>query len=184
MAEQQDPGKASASGIDGLLLLQRTRRLTVLTVVLLSVQLAGNLYEEVVTNVLALTRPLHYIWPDEFEPGSPVYFYIPWAAVGIVLAVVLAARLQRLAPARIARHAWVAIGLLGVNLAAKAFLIANVNPHFRDPNALPDEIRRFAVIWGVGNGIAILTVAAAIVLLTYWRPRTVDRYVASLNEQV
>ena len=103
-------------------------------------------------------------------PGSPVYYHLPWAPLGVVLVVVLAVRLRRLAaPGWVVRRVNGALAALAVAVAAKVVLITTVNPRFRDPDAAVELVRRSAVVWAVGNGVAVLAVAAALVLLLSWR---------------
>ena len=161
-----------------LTLLRSTRRLTVVVVVLLAVQLSGNLYEQVVTNVEMLAAPAVQGLVGELDAGSPLFFYLPWVPIGLVLSVVLVARLRAQAPADVARRAQAALVALGAAVAAKAALISQVNPQFRDPTNDPGTLRDAAVIWAIGNAIAIIAVATAIVLLVSWRARLVDAAVS------
>lgn len=154
-------------------LLRSTRALTVAVVVLLSVQLSGNLYEELVTNVGAYANPRPGS-VGELEAGSPLFFYLPWVPTGLVLSVALVVRLHRIAPAHVARRGRWSLGALAVAVAAKVFLISQVNPEFRRTDITSDEIRSLAVTWGVVNGVAILAVGLAMVLLVSWRPRLLD----------
>lgn len=154
-------------------LLRRTRRLTVAVVVLLSIQLFGNLYEQLVTNVQSYADPRPGS-VGELDPGSPLFFYLPWVPIGLVLAVVLVVQLHRRAPAHVARRGRWALGALAVAVAAKAALISQVNPEFRREDIAAEEIQSLAVIWGVGNGIAVIAVAVALVLLTSWRAGLLD----------
>lgn len=98
---------------DAAALLRRTRRLTVVVVLLLSVQLFGNLYEQLVTNVQTYTDP-HPGSIGEVEPGSPLFFYLPWVPIGLVTSVVLVIHLHRLAPRPVARRGRWALASLGV----------------------------------------------------------------------
>jgi hypothetical protein len=100
---------------------------------------------------------------DELAPGSPLFFYLPWAPLGVVLAASLTVRLPRLgAPSWVVRRVWWACGAVGVAVAVKVLLITRVNPHFRDPHADVGELREWAVRWAIGNGAAILAVGAAL----------------------
>lgn len=154
-------------------LLRRTRRLTVAVVVLLSIQLFGNLYEQLVTNVQTYADPRPGS-VGELDPGSPLFFYLPWVPLGLVLAVVLVAQLHRAAPAHVARRGRWALAALVVAVLAKAALISRVNPEFRREDIAVEEIQSLAVMWGVGNGIAVIAVAVALVLLTSWRAGLLD----------
>lgn len=153
---------------DVVTLLHRSRRLTVMVVLLLSVQLFGNLYEQLVTNVQTYVDPRPGS-VGELDPGSPLFFYLPWVPLGLVLAVVLVIQLHRLAPLHIARRGRWALSFLGVAILAKAALITQVNPQFRRDDISLEHIQSLALVWGVGNGVAVLAVAVAIVLLTSWR---------------
>lgn len=158
-----------------LTLLRRTRPLTAAATVFLSVQLFGNLYEELVTNVATIAAPRPGGLVGELEPGSPVYYYLPWAPLGVVLVAVLAVRLRRLgAPGWVVRRVRGAVGALAVAVAAKVVLITQVNPRFRDPVGDPGALHDWAVVWAVGNGVAILAVATALALLLTWRARLLD----------
>ena len=156
-------------------LLRSTRRLTTAATVLLGFQLYGNLYEEVVTNVRSIADPVPGDLVGELAPGSPLFFYLPWAPVGVVLVGILAVRLRRTAPAWIARRAALACVALLVAVGAKAYLIARLNPTARDASASPATIRDTAVQWAFVNGIAILAVATALALILTWRTTALDR---------
>jgi F0F1-type ATP synthase membrane subunit c/vacuolar-type H+-ATPase subunit K len=165
---------ASPSG-DAAALLRATRTLSTGAAVCLAVQLFGNLYEEVVGNVATLADPRVGALVGPLAPGSPVYYYLPWAPLGVVLAAVLAVRLRRLgAPAWVVRRMRVAVGALAVAVAAKVVLVTTINPRFRDPGVTVEFLRRSAVTWAVGNGIAIVAVAVALVLLLSWRAVVLD----------
>lgn len=155
---------------DALRLLSRTRRLTIAVVVLLSIQLFGNLYEQVVTNVQTYASP-EVAAVGELEAGSPLFFYLPWVPLGLAAAVLLAVRLHRLAPADVARRARWSLGWLAVAVVSKAFLISQVNPQLRRDDLALGTVRDLAVVWGIANGIAVVAVALALVGLTAWRPR-------------
>ncbi len=154
-------------------LLRRTRRLTIAVVVLLSMQLFGNLYEELVTNVHTYADPQ----PGSvgaLEPGSPLFFYLPWVPIGLVLAVVLVVQLHRQPLRYAARRGRWALASLAAAFAAKQYLIIEVNPQFRRDDVTTDHIRSLAIQWGIINGVAVITVALALVLLTSWRARLLD----------
>lgn len=59
-------------------------------------------------------------------------------------------------------------------MLAKVALISQVNPEFRREDIAVEEIQSLAVVWGVGNGIAVIAVAVALVLLTSWRAGLLD----------
>jgi hypothetical protein len=156
-------------------LLRRTRALTATTAALLAVQLYGNLYEQLVGNVATLAAPRPGALVGALAPGSPVYYYLPWVPLGVVLVVVLARRLPRLgAPPWVVRRLRRAVVAVGVAVAVKAALITRVNPLFRDPTVDAASLRGWAVTWAIGNGVAILAVATALVLLLSWRARLLD----------
>ena len=159
-------------------LLHSTRRLTVGVVLLLSLQLFGNLYEQVVTNVQTIADPASHVGVGELAPGSPLFFYLPWVPAGLVLAVVLAVRLHRVATSAIARSARWALAWLIVAVIAKAILIIQVNPDLRRSDLLPHQIRDLGIAWALGNGLAIVAVTSALVLLLTWRPRLLDEAAA------
>lgn len=159
----------------GVTLLRSTRRLTLAAALCLAVQLFGNLYEELVSNVAVLARPRPGEAVGALEAGSPVYYYLPWAPLGVILVAVLAQRLStRGAPGWVVRRLRLALAALAVAVAAKAVLIASVNPRFRDPAEDAGTLRDLATLWAGINGVAILGVAAALTLLLTWRARVVD----------
>ena len=63
---------------------------------------------------------------------------------------------------------------LAVAVIAKAGLISQVNPQLLRTDLPADELRELAVVWAFGNGLAIVAVATALVLLVAWRPRLLD----------
>lgn len=132
---------------------------------LLCMSLFGNLYEQIVTNPQLLADPRPGTVVGVFAAGSPVYYYLPWVPLGLVLAVVVRVRMPDTTPQR-AKRAWnAALGCLAVGVAVKILLITLVNPVFRDPAATRDHVHDTAVLWAFGNGIAVLTFAAAILLI-------------------
>jgi hypothetical protein len=160
--------------------LHRTRRLTAVAASCLALQLFGNLYEQLVGSVgtLADPRPGELVGP--LDPGSPVFYYLPWAPLGVLLTVVLAARLPRLgAPAPAVRQVRLAVGAVLVAVAVKAVLIGAVNPRFRDPGVDAGTLHDWALTWAVGNGVAIVAVAAALALVLTWRAALVDEALAA-----
>src|SRR3954454_7484309 len=102
--------------------LARTRPLSVAATVLLGLQVAGNLYEEVVSNAHAIADPRPGALPGELEAGSPLFFYMPWVAVGAGCAAALRVRHGAAAPRRVRRSWDGALGCLAV-VAVKAALI-------------------------------------------------------------
>jgi hypothetical protein len=156
-------------------LLRATRPLSTTAAVFLAVQLFGNLYEEIVTNTANIADPQVGGLTSEIGAGSPLYYYLPWAPLGVILVAVLAVRLGRLAaPTWIVQRVWAALAALLVAVAAKAVLITTINPRFRDPGSTVDAVRESAITWAFGNGIAILAVAAALGLLLSWRARILN----------
>jgi F0F1-type ATP synthase membrane subunit c/vacuolar-type H+-ATPase subunit K len=166
---------AAAAGNDAVALLRATRGLSVTAAVFLALQLFGNLYEQLVSNVAMIARPRVGALVGELVAGSPVYYYLPWAPLGVLLVAVLAVRLPRLgAPGWVVRRVRGALAALGVAVAVKIVLIAAVNPRFRDPGSEVETVRGWAVTWAFGNGAAVLAVATALVLLLSWRARVLD----------
>ena len=156
-------------------LLRDTRLLSTISALFLAVQLFGNLYEEVVTNAANIADPQAGGIGGELSAGSPLYYYLPWAPLGVVLVAILAVRLHRLAaPSWIVRRLRGALGALAVAVAAKVFLITTINPRFRDPSMATESVRESAITWAFVNGVAILAVATALALLLSWRGRVLD----------
>ncbi|SMC58492.1 hypothetical protein [Lentzea albidocapillata] len=135
-------------------------RFSRLVVPLLSMWLFGNLYEQVVWNPQLLADPRPGSLVGVFAAGSPIYYYLPWGPLAVVLAVVTRAPSP-------------ALGCLAVSVAMKVLLITQVNPVFRDPSVSRDVVHDHAVLWAFGNGVVIIAVAAAILLIQ--RARRPDR---------
>lgn len=155
--------------------LRRTRFLSVSLAALLCMWLFGNLYEEVVWIPQLIADPRPGTLVGALAVGSPVFYYLPWVPLSVVLAVVLRVRFGDVAPFRV-RRAWNGvIGLLAVAVIGKVFLIARVNPVFRDPAASGEVVHERAVLWAFGNGAVIVVVAVAVLLLI------VQRRVGSIN---
>lgn len=150
-------------------------------VALLSMWLFGNLYEQIVMNPQLLADPRPGSLVGTFAPGSVVYYYLPWVPLGVVLAIITRVRLHRSSPDRVKRTWNAALGCLAVALVVKVLLITRVNPVFRDPTVTRDVVHDNAVIWAFGNGVAVLTVAAALLLITSHRaqPQRTQRNPAS-----
>lgn len=155
-------------------LLSDTRALSSATGILLGIQLAGNLYEEIVTNPRVIVLPLPGSLVNELAVGSPLYFYLPWVPFGLVAAVVLAVRIQARAPLWVRRRFALALVLLIGAVAAKFYLIRSINPRFRDASLPPDLLRDSAIHWAWVNGAAIALVAGALWLMLAWRGRLLD----------
>lgn len=165
----------TTSGATGVALLRSTRTLTLAAALCLAVQLFGNLYEELVSNVAVLARPQPGEAVGALDAGSPMYYYLPWAPLGVVLVAVLAHRLAtRGAPSWVVRRLRLALAALAVAVAAKAVLISSVNPRFRDPAEDAATLRELATLWAGINGLAIVAVAVALTLLLSWRARVAD----------
>ena len=114
--------------------------------------LFGNLYEQVVWNPQLLADPRPGSLVGVLAAGSAFYYYVPWGPLGVVLAVV-------------SRAPRSALGCLAVSVALKVLLITRVNPVFRDPSVSREVVHDHAVLWAFGNGVVVLAVAAAILLI-------------------
>lgn len=136
-----------------------------LVTALLCMSLFGNLYEQIVWNPQLLADPRPGSLVGMFAVGSPVYYYLPWVPIGLVLAVVARVRMPHTTPRRVLRAWNTALGCLGVGVVVKIGLITVVNPVFRDPAATRDHVHDTAVLWAFGNGIAVLSFAAAVLLI-------------------
>ncbi|RAS70811.1 hypothetical protein C8D87_1011112 [Lentzea atacamensis] len=112
----------------------------------------GNLYEQVVWNPQLLADPRPGSLVGVFAAGSPIYYYLPWGPLGVVLAVVTRAPRP-------------ALGCLAVSVALKVLLITQVNPVFRDPAVSREVVHGHAVLWAFGNGVVVIAVGAAILLV-------------------
>ncbi|WP_112225763.1 hypothetical protein [Lentzea atacamensis] len=123
-----------------------------LVVPLLSMWFFGNLYEQVVWNPQLLADPRPGSLVGVFAAGSPIYYYLPWGPLGVVLAVVTRAPRP-------------ALGCLAVSVALKVLLITQVNPVFRDPAVSREVVHGHAVLWAFGNGVVVIAVGAAILLV-------------------
>lgn len=156
-----------------LLLLRRTRRLTIFATLFLGLQLSGNLYEEIVTNPSQIVSPRPGALVSAIGLGSPLYFYLPWVPMGIVLAVWLAFRLSE-APGWVGLRMRWAMASLAVATIVKAYLISSVNPRFRDPSEAAEVLRSLAIQWEFLNGLAIVAVALALWLMLTWRAKLLD----------
>lgn len=158
-------------------LLRRTRVLSVCLTALLCMWFFGNLYEALVWNPQLIVDPRPGSLVGSFAIGSPVYYYLPWTPVSLILAVALRVRFGAAVSSRV-RRAWsAAIGCLVFAVVTKIVLISQVNPTFRDATVSAEMVRDRAVWWAFGNGLVVVAVAVAIVLLTAWRrpPEGPDR---------
>ena len=167
---------SAAPGLDrAATLLRDTRLLSTAAASFLAVQLFGNLYEEVVTNAANIADPRVAGLGGELSPGSPLYYYLPWAPLGVVLVAILTVRLGRLAaPSWIVRRLAGALAALAVAVVSKVLLITRINPLFRDPTIAVESLREAAITWAFVNGVAILAVTTALALLLSWRGRVLD----------
>lgn len=77
-----------------------------------------------------------------------------------------------------------ALAALLVAVIAKVALITQVKPRFRELSSDVETVRKWAVIWAFGNGVAILAVAAALALLLSWRARLLDISTAARQPRV
>lgn len=152
--------------------LRRTRVLTVVATLFLAQNAFGNLYEQN-TALRSLVDPSPGAFIGALEIGSPMYYYMPWSLIGLIAAVWLVVRMHRMGLTA-ARRGWIALGLLAVAATAKTLLITTVNPVFRDPAETADRVRELTVLWLAGNGLTILTTAAAVILLVSWRAGAAD----------
>jgi hypothetical protein len=165
----------ATSDPSGVTLLRATRPLTLAAALCLAVQLFGNLYEQLVSNVAVIARPRPGEAVGALDPGSPVYYYLPWAPLGVILVAVLAHRLAAAgAPSWVVRRLRLALTALAGAIAAKAVLISSVNPRFRDPAEGIGTLRDLAMLWAGVNGVAILGVSVALTLLLSWRARVTE----------
>ncbi|WP_434445195.1 hypothetical protein [Lentzea sp. E54] len=123
--------------------------------------LFGNLYEQIVWNPQLLADPRPGSLVGTFAAGSPIYYYLPWGPLGVVLAVSTRAPKPALA-------------CLAVSVALKVLLITQVNPVFRDPSVSRDVVHDNAVLWAFGNGTVIIAVAAAILMIQRQRGRLAE----------
>ncbi|GLZ35282.1 hypothetical protein Lesp02_74690 [Lentzea sp. NBRC 105346] len=128
-----------------------------LVVPLLSMWFFGNLYEQIVWNPQLPADPRPGSLVGVFAAGSPIYYYLPWGPLGVVLAVVT-------------RAPWPALGCLAVSVMAKILLITQVNPVFRDAAVTRAVVHDHAVLWAFGNGVVVVSVAVAILLIQRARP--------------
>ncbi|ADD44371.1 hypothetical protein [Stackebrandtia nassauensis] len=149
--------------------LRRSRGLWFAVAVLLSMWLFGNVYEELVTIVAVLAEPRPGAFPDALEPGSPVFYYLPWGPLGVALTVVLRLRFGAAVSAKVRRTWNTALVALAIGVGAKVLLIVTVNPRFRDPSRSEMAVAADAVLWAFGNGLAIVGTATALALFALTR---------------
>lgn len=149
--------------------LDRTRMFSVCLTALLCMWLFGNLYESAVWNLGLIADPRPGTVAGALAPGSPVYYYLPWTPLSVVLAVALRVRFGAIAPAHVRRGWNAAIGLVVCAMLMKVFLITQVNPVFRDPDTPVRAVRDQAVLWGAVNAAVIAALACAVILITAGR---------------
>ncbi|MGH8881224.1 MAG: hypothetical protein ACRD0P_28390 [Stackebrandtia sp.] len=149
--------------------LRRTRRLSVAAVILISMWMFGNLYEAVVTNAALLADPRPGSFPDEFAAGSPFYYYVPWGPLGVAAMLAVRVRFGGEVSVTVRRYWNFSLAALGIALAVKIALIVGVNPALRDPGRSAAAVGDYAVLWALGNGLAVLASAAALALFAVCR---------------
>lgn len=82
----------------------------------------------VVSNTVTTADPKVGALVGELAPRSPLYYYLPWAPLGVVLVTVLAVRLPGLgAPAWATRGVRGALGALVVAVVAKVALVRTLH---------------------------------------------------------
>lgn len=155
---------------DPLRLLESTRRVNLAAAGLLSLQFYGNLYEQnaAIRNVV---DPVPGQSMPALAAGSPLYFYMPWVIVGVVLAVVLLVQMRHHDFPAVRRDIWIALGSLAITVTAKVFLVTQVNDRFRDPTISPEQVVSAGWVWLLGNGVAVLASGASLWFLLRWRSR-------------
>ena len=162
-----------------LRLLDETRTITFAAAFLLSLQFYGNLYEENIA-IKNVTDPVPGELVPALAPGSPLYFYMPWVLVGLVLTIVLLVRLRKHDFPSVRRNVWVTLACLGVVIIAKVFLVTQINDTFRDASISREQFVAAGWIWLAVNGIAVLAGGAALWFLLRWR----SKMPALLDQQV
>ncbi|MFB9908793.1 hypothetical protein [Allokutzneria oryzae] len=149
--------------------LRRTRVLSVGLTALLCMWLFGNLYEQIVWNPRLLADPRPGSLVGEFAVGSPVFYYLPWAPLTVLSAVLLRVRFGSVVPGSVRRSWNLGLSALALGVAVKVVLVTRVNPVFRDATASSEQVYDHAVLWAFGNGGVVLAVAVAVYLFTAWR---------------
>jgi len=148
--------------------LKETRALNFGAAFFLSLQFYGNLYEENIA-ISNVTNPVPGRLVQPLDPGSPLYFYVPWVLIGIYLAIALLVRTRSYEPAYIRRDLMRACYSLVIVVAAKVFLITQVNDTFRDSTVSKEHFIYMGWVWLIVNGVAILAGGFTLVMLLRWR---------------
>ncbi|GIH93214.1 hypothetical protein ACFFMN_00140 [Planobispora siamensis] len=127
----------------------------------------GNLYEAIVV-VPWLWRLPPGSLPGEFQPGSPVFYFVPTGVALLALAWTLVIRVYR-DPYRPGRAVLGASALITIAAAGTGILVSAVNPTFRDPAASVSDVHTAIVMWEAGNAVRLALAAAAAVSLLRWQ---------------
>ncbi|RJL23003.1 hypothetical protein [Bailinhaonella thermotolerans] len=129
----------------------------------------GNLYEAIVVMPWLWRLPPGSL-PGEFEPGSPVLYFMPAGALLLVLvwALVIRGRGDRRAALR-------AAVLITVAAAGTGVLVGAVNPTFRDPAADVSEVHAAIMTWEAANLARLVLAGAAAHSLLRARSATGNR---------
>ena len=151
-------------------LLTKTRALTFAAAFLLSLQFYGNLYEQN-TAIRNVVDPVPGDSVPALSAGSPLFFYMPWVLVGIVLLAILIIRVRGTDLAHVRRDLWIAVGCIAIAAAAKTVLVTQVNDQFRDPTATTQQLISAGWVWLAGNGITVIASGATLWFLLRWRSR-------------
>ncbi|MGN9845183.1 hypothetical protein ACTMTI_44385 [Nonomuraea sp. H19] len=132
----------------------------------------GNLYEAVVVMPWLWRLPPGSL-PGEFQPGSPVLYFVPAGVALLALAWTLVIRVYR-DPYRPGRAVLRASALITIAAAGTGILVSAVNPTFRDPAASVSDVHAAIVMWEAGNAVRLVLAAAAAVSLLRWRASAPD----------
>ncbi|MFC4014281.1 hypothetical protein ACFOY2_44150 [Nonomuraea purpurea] len=126
----------------------------------------GNLYEAIVVMPWLWRLPPGSL-PAEFEPGSPVFYFVPAGVVMLVLIWTLVFRVRRNGAGPVLRAAV----LVTIAAAGTGILVVGVNPTFRDPAASVASVHDAVLMWEAGNAVRMALAVAAAVSLIRWRAR-------------
>ncbi|WP_084962921.1 hypothetical protein [Thermoactinospora rubra] len=127
----------------------------------------GNLYEAIVVMPWMWRLPPGSL-PGEFEPGSPVLYFLPAGLALLALAWTLVIRVRR-DPGSSRRGVQSTAVLITIAAAGTGILVHAVNPTFRDPAAALSDVRTAIVLWEIGNAVRLALAAAAAISLLRWR---------------
>ncbi|GAA5064980.1 hypothetical protein HNP84_006679 [Thermocatellispora tengchongensis] len=127
----------------------------------------GNLYEAIVVMPWLWHLPPGSL-PAEFEPGSPVLYFLPAGVALLTLAWTLVIRVSR-DPGRSRRAVLRTAVLITISAAGTGILVSAVNPTFRDPAASVADVHSAIVMWEAGNAVRLVLAATAAVTLYRWR---------------